>query len=118
MTEPANPTIFGKILRREIKADVVHEDVHCLAFRDINPQAPLHVLLIPTRHIPQLSKAKEEERTLLGHLLWAAAEVARKLGFGEGGYRIVINDGERAGQSVFHLHLHLLAGRSFAWPPG
>jgi len=118
MSETDNPTIFGKILRGEIPADIVYEDTHCLAFRDVNPVAPEHILVIPKRHIPTLSKATREERTLLGHLLIVASELAEKLGFAEDGYRIVINNGERASQSVFHLHVHLLGGRDFTWPPG
>ncbi|MFQ5506013.1 MAG: histidine triad nucleotide-binding protein [Planctomycetota bacterium] len=119
MTEPDdNPTIFGRILRREIPADIVHEDVHCLAFRDVNPVAPEHILVIPKRHITGLAQAGEEERTLLGHLLVVAARLARELGVEEDGYRVVINSGERAGQTVSHLHLHLLAGRDLSWPPG
>lgn len=118
MSEPENQTIFGKILRREIPADIVHEDVHCMAFRDIHPQAPHHILVIPKRHITELANAKEEDRTLLGHLLWVAAELARHEGFAQDGYRIVINNGKAAGQDVFHLHVHLLAGRVLAWPPG
>jgi len=118
MSETENPTIFGKILSKEIPADIVHEDVHCLAFRDIKAQAPHHILIIPKQHIPMLSKAKEEQRTLLGHMLWVAAEIARHEGFDEDGYRVVINNGAGGGQEVFHLHLHLLAGRAFAWPPG
>ena len=118
MTDSENPTIFGKILRGEIPADIVYEDIHCLAFRDINPQAPQHILVIPKRHVPQLSNAREEDRTLLGHLLWAVTEVARSAGFSEDGYRVVINNGEAAGQEVPHLHLHVLAGRDLTWPPG
>ncbi len=114
----SNPTIFGKILRREIPADILYEDIHCLAFRDIDPKAPQHILLIPKRLIPKLSDASEEQRTLLGHLLFVAGEIARKEGFAEEGFRVVINNGEQAGQLVPHLHLHLLAGRAFAWPPG
>lgn len=113
-----NPTIFGKILRGEIPADVVWDDIHCMAFRDINPQAPHHILVIPKRYIPQLAKAREEDRTLLGHLMFVAGEVARKLGFEQDGFRVVINDGKGGGQEVYHLHLHVLAGRSLAWPPG
>ena len=118
MSDPDNPTVFGKILRGEIPADVLHEDTHCLAFRDANPVAPHHILVIPKRHIPTLAKASEEDRTLLGHLLVVARTIAEKEGFAEDGYRVVINNGERASQSVFHLHVHLLGGRDFSWPPG
>ncbi len=116
--EPENTTIFGKILRGEIPAEVVHEDIHCLAFKDIQPVAPQHILIIPKRHIPRLSEATEEQRTILGHLLFVAAKIARDLGLDREGFRVVVNDGERACQSVFHLHLHLLGGRDFSWPPG
>ena len=118
MSESENPTIFGKILRGEIPAEVVWEDIHCLAFHDIQAQAPQHILIIPKRHIPQLSKARQEDRTLLGHLIFVAGEIARQEGFADDGFRVVINDGKGGGQEVFHLHVHLLAGRSFTWPPG
>ena len=111
-------TIFKKIIEREIPADVVYEDDLCLAFRDINPAAPVHILIIPKKAIPSLSKAKNEDHSILGHLLMKAAEIARYEGLDEGGYRVVINNGEGAGQTVFHLHLHLLGGRPFSWPPG
>jgi histidine triad (HIT) family protein len=110
-------TIFGKIVRREIPADVVYEDEHCLAFRDINPQAPTHVLLIPRKEIARLSDASPEDQMLLGHMMLAACRVARQLGVGDA-FRLVINNGAEAGQSVFHLHLHILAGRKLRWPPG
>ncbi len=110
-------TIFGKIIRREIPADIVYEDDQCLAFRDVNPQAPTHVLLVPKREIARLVDARPEDQALLGHLLLAAGKVARQLGVGDA-YRLVVNNGADAGQSVFHLHLHILAGRAFKWPPG
>ncbi|MBI4195991.1 MAG: histidine triad nucleotide-binding protein [Betaproteobacteria bacterium] len=110
-------TIFSKIIKREIPSDIVYEDDLCLAFRDINPQAPTHVLLIPKQEIPKLVDAKEQDRHVLGHLLLAANEVARQLGVADA-FRVVVNNGAGAGQSVFHLHLHILAGRSFRWPPG
>lgn len=112
-----NDTIFGKILRGEIPADVVHEDEHCLAFRDIDPQAPVHIVIIPKRHIAKLSDADIEDRVLLGHLLHVASKIAESEGL-EGQFRININNGEKAGQLVFHLHVHLLGGRDFGWPPG
>ncbi len=118
MSEQDNPTVFGKILRGEIPAEIVHDDVHCIAFRDIAPQAPQHLLVIPKRHIASLNEAKEEDRTLLGHLLFVAAELARRFGFAESGYRVVVNTGPDAGQEVRHLHLHVLAGRRLGWPPG
>jgi histidine triad (HIT) family protein len=110
-------TIFGKIIAREIPATIVYEDERCLAFRDINPQAPTHVLLIPKKEIPRLVDATEQDEALLGHLMLAAGEVARQLGAGDA-FRLVINNGEDVGQSVFHLHMHILGGRKMAWPPG
>ena len=110
-------TIFGKIIRREIPADIVYEDDQCLAFRDVNPQAPTHVLLVPKREIARLVDARPEDQALLGHLLLAAGKVARQLGVGDA-YRLGVNNGADAGQSVFHLHLHILAGRPLHWPPG
>jgi histidine triad (HIT) family protein len=100
-----------------MRADIVYEDEHCLAFRDINPQAPTHVLIIPKREIPRLSDATAGDESLLGHLMLAAGKIARSLGVEEA-FRLVVNNGADAGQSVFHLHLHLLAGRTLRWPPG
>jgi len=113
-----NETIFGKILRREVPADIVHEDEYCLAFRDIDPQAPVHILVIPKRHIEKLDDTDEGDRTLLGHLLHVASRIAEKEGLSEAGFRIAINNGKSAGQLVSHLHVHLLGGRIFSWPPG
>ncbi|MGH8656728.1 MAG: histidine triad nucleotide-binding protein [Gammaproteobacteria bacterium] len=110
-------TLFGKIIAREIAADIVYEDERCLAFKDINPQAPLHVLVIPKQAVAKLADAKEGDEALLGHLLLVANRVAREQGHGEA-YRVVVNNGAGAGQSVFHLHLHVLAGRALTWPPG
>jgi histidine triad (HIT) family protein len=110
-------TIFGKIIRRELPADIVYEDEHCLAFRDVNPQAPTHVLVVPKKEIDKLSSARGDDEALLGHLMLAAGKVARQLGVGDA-FRLVVNNGARAGQTVFHLHLHILAGRRFNWPPG
>ena len=110
-------TIFGKIVRKEIPADLVHEDDLCIAFRDIAPQAPVHVLIIPKEPIPRLSEATDDHRDLLGHLLRLAPKIARAQGVGDD-FRVVINNGEGAGQSVFHLHLHVLGGRPLTWPPG
>lgn len=104
-------TIFSKIIRREIPADIVYEDDLCLAFRDITPQAPTHILVIPKKPIPKLSEVQTEDKALLGHLLFAASEIARQEKV-DSGYRIVINTGEDGGQTVFHLHLHLIGGRS------
>lgn len=110
-------TIFGKIIRREVPADIVYEDDLCLAFRDINPQAPTHVLVIPKKEIARLTDAKDADQALLGHLLLAANRVAQQLGVADA-FRLVVNNGAQVGQSVFHLHLHILAGRRFRWPPG
>lgn len=110
-------TIFSRIIRREIPADIVYEDEHCLAFRDINPQAPMHVLIIPKKPIDRLASAGEEDRDLLGHMMLTAPKIAAQEGHGDG-FRVVMNNGSEAGQSVFHIHLHVLGGRSFHWPPG
>ena len=110
-------TLFGRIISREIPADIVYVDEHCLAFRDIIPQASTHVLLIPRKEIARLSDATAEDEALLGHMMVTAGKIARELGVGEA-FRLVVNNGAEAGQSVFHLHLHILAGRKFAWPPG
>ncbi|HET9403698.1 MAG TPA: histidine triad nucleotide-binding protein [Burkholderiales bacterium] len=110
-------TLFGRIIRREIPADIVYEDELCLAFRDVNPQAPTHVLVIPKKEIARLSDAGADDQALLGHLLLAAGKIARSLGVGDA-FRLVVNNGAEAGQSVFHLHLHILAGRKLRWPPG
>lgn len=110
-------TIFSKIIRKEIPADIVYEDELCLAFRDITPQAPTHILVIPKKPIPKLADAQAEDKALLGHLLFAVSEIARAEKLDEG-YRVIINTGEHGGQTVFHLHLHLLGGRALGWPPG
>lgn len=110
-------TIFGKIIRREIPATIVYEDDRCLAFRDINAQAPVHVLLIPKKEIARLCDASDDDAALLGHMMVTAAKIARDLGVGDA-FRLVTNNGAEAGQSVFHLHLHILGGRPFSWPPG
>ena len=111
-------SIFEKIISREIPADIVHETDDVIAFRDINPQAPSHVLIIPKRTIPRLNEARIDDRELLGTLLLAAAEVARKLKLDQTGYRVVLNNGKDGGESVPHLHVHLLGGRHMRWPPG
>lgn len=110
-------TIFGKISRREIPADIVYEDDLALAFRDVNPQAPVHVLVIPKKPIPKLADAGAEDQALMGHLLLTVKHVAEQLGL-DNGYRVVINTGDDGGQTVYHLHLHLLGGRAMQWPPG
>ncbi|MGN6236491.1 histidine triad nucleotide-binding protein [Dyella sp.] len=111
-------TIFGKIIRREIPADIVYEDDNVLAFRDLNPQAPVHVLFIPKKPIATLNDATPEDAALLGKVLLAAANYAKQEGFAEDGYRTVVNCNTHGGQTVYHLHVHLLAGRKLTWPPG
>jgi histidine triad (HIT) family protein len=110
-------TIFQRIIDREIPADIVHEDDLCLAFRDVNPQAPTHVLLIPKQTIPSINDVAEDEASLLGHLWTTVPKLAAKLQLG-GGYRVVVNCGPDGGQTVDHLHFHILGGRSLTWPPG
>jgi len=110
-------TLFTRIINREIPADIVYEDDQCLAFRDIHPQAPTHVLLIPKREIPSLADSSDGDTALLGHLLSTARKVAAQLGL-TNGYRTVLNCGPDGGQSVDHLHVHILGGRKLGWPPG
>ncbi len=110
-------TIFADIAEGKLPADIVYEDHLAVAFRDINPQAPTHVLVIPREPIPRLSDATAEQELLLGHLLYVAREVAEKEGLGSG-YRVVVNNGPDGGQEVDHLHLHVLGGRKMTWPPG
>jgi histidine triad (HIT) family protein len=111
-------TIFGKIIRREIPADIVHEDEHVIAFRDVNPQAPVHVLFVPKTPVATLNDLTPDQAELAGRLVLAAAAYAKREGFAEAGYRTVINCNGDGGQSVYHIHLHLLAGRQMKWPPG
>jgi histidine triad (HIT) family protein len=111
-------TIFGKIIRGEIPADKVYEDDDVLAFRDVNPAAPTHILIIPKRAIANIRGAEESDQELLGKLLLRAAKIAESEGIAESGYRLVFNVGANAGESVFHLHLHLIGGRALSWPPG
>ncbi len=111
-------TLFEKICAKEIPADLVHEDDLCVAFRDISPQAPVHILVIPRKAVPRLDKAEETDQALLGHLLLTAATLARAEGIAESGYRLVVNNGPHGGESVPHLHVHLLGGRQLTWPPG
>jgi len=111
-------TIFKKIIDREIPADIVYEDDRCLAFRDISPQAPTHVLLIPKKEIPSLEHLDQQDAELLGHLWLVIRNLARELGVAESGYRVVVNCGSDGGQEVDHLHFHLLGGRALRWPPG
>ncbi len=110
--------LFCKIARKEIPADVVYEDQYTLVFKDISPATPHHYLAIPKEHIATMNDATEENQAVLGRLFVAAAETAKKLGFAEGGYRSVINTNKDAGQVVFHVHMHIMAGKIFGWPPG
>lgn len=113
----SDDTIFGKIARGEMDANIVYEDDMCVAFRDLYPAAPMHILVIPRKPIPRLCDASEEDGALLGHLMLAANKVAAQEGLGDK-FRLVVNNGADAGQSVFHLHLHVIGGRSLSWPPG
>ncbi|PLS68954.1 MAG: histidine triad nucleotide-binding protein [Cyanobacteria bacterium M5B4] len=110
-------TVFSKIIRREIPATIVYEDDLALAFRDIHPQAPVHILVIPKQVIPTIAEATEQDQQLLGHLLLVAKQVAKQENLDQG-YRLVINCGNDGGQTVYHLHIHILGGRSMQWPPG
>jgi histidine triad (HIT) family protein len=114
----AEDCLFCSIAAGEIDSDIVHEDDRCMAFRDINPQAPTHILVIPREHIDGLAAAKASHEALLGHLLLVAAEVAESEGITEDGYRTVINWGRDGGMEVSHLHIHVLGGRAMSWPPG
>jgi histidine triad (HIT) family protein len=111
-------TLFEKIAAREIPAQIVFEDDLVLAIRDINPQAPTHVLIFPKKPVPRIAEAQADDQKLLGHLLLKAAEVAAELGLAKSGYRLVINNGADGGETVPHLHCHILGGRPLAWPPG
>ncbi len=111
-------TLFEKIIAREIPATIIFEDDLVLAFRDIKPQAPMHVLMVPKKAIPRIAEAKPEDHKILGHLLLKAAEVARNLGLTETGFRLVFNNGPDAGEAVPHLHCHIIGGRPMGWPPG
>ncbi len=110
--------IFAKIIRKEVPAAIVYEDDRALAFRDINPKAPVHILVVPKKGIARISEVRAEDEPLLGHLLTVAAQIARQEGIDDSGYRLVINKGRDAGESVPHLHVHLLGGRAMGWPPG
>jgi histidine triad (HIT) family protein len=110
--------IFCRVVAGEIPADIVYRDDRAVAFRDINPQAPVHALVIPREHLDSLDDASARDESLLGHLLRVAARVANEQGLSESGYRTIINTGAGAGQSVFHLHLHVVGGRRLGWPPG
>ncbi|KAL1512187.1 hypothetical protein AB1Y20_005452 [Prymnesium parvum] len=114
---PGGETIFGKIIRKEIPATIVYEDETSLAFRDVSPQAPTHILVIPKKPIAMISEAEEADEALLGHLMVVASKVAKQEGL-DNGYRLVINNGKDGAQSVYHLHIHILGGRQMTWPPG
>ncbi|XP_038592971.1 histidine triad nucleotide-binding protein 1 [Micropterus salmoides] len=115
--QPGGDTIFGKIVRKEIPANIIYEDDQCVAFPDISPQAPTHILVVPKKPIVQLSQAEDSDAALLGHLMIVAKKCAQEAGLSKG-YRIVINDGPEGGQSVYHIHIHVLGGRRMEWPPG
>ena len=111
-------SIFTKIINKEIPAAIVYEDDECIAFRDIDPKAPVHILLVPKREIPSLAEVTEKDKSLLGHLLMKASAIAKDQGISDSGYRIVINTNKDGGQEVYHIHLHILGGRQMIWPPG
>lgn len=113
-----NKTLFEKIIAREVPASIVYEDDLVVAFRDINPQAPTHILIVPKKPIPRMAEAKPGDMQVLGHLLLKVAEVADKLGLTQSGFRLVFNNGPDAGEAVPHLHCHILGGRHLGWPPG
>ena len=110
------PSLFTKIIKKEIQANIVYEDDKCLAFHDIRPQAPVHILLIPKKEIPSVREIQAVDQELMGHLLIKIPEIAKKLQLSD--YRLVVNVGEGAGQTVFHLHIHIIGGRPLSWPPG
>jgi histidine triad (HIT) family protein len=111
-------TIFSKIIAREIPARIAYEDDQCLAFHDVNPQAPIHFLVVPKKEVPRIASTTPADEALLGHLLYVAQAVARQEGLHESGFRVVINDGRDGGETVPHLHVHVLGGRPLGWPPG
>tara|TARA_Y100001970_G_scaffold87293_2_gene110165 strand:- start:989 stop:1330 length:342 start_codon:yes stop_codon:yes gene_type:complete len=111
-------TIFSKIINKEIDADTIHEDDLCIAFKDVNPIAPIHILIIPKKEIRTINDIKKDDRIIVGHLFIIAKKIAKKLKIDENGYRLVFNCNEDGGQTVYHIHMHLIAGRKFNWPPG
>lgn len=110
--------LFCKIIVKKIPANIIHDDELATAFHDVNPQAPTHILIVPKKHIPDIHSMSPDDRTLIGHLFMTARRIAEQNGLDKSGYRLVINNGAAAGQTVFHIHLHLLSGRKFVWPPG
>lgn len=113
-----NPCLFCRIAQREVPSNIVYEDDQVVAFEDINPQAPFHVLIVPRRHAQSVQELEQTDRPLLGHLMLTGAKLARDKGVADSGYRLVVNTGAHGGQTVFHLHLHVLGGRPMRWPPG
>ncbi|MEK6554681.1 MAG: histidine triad nucleotide-binding protein [Bdellovibrionota bacterium] len=111
-------TLFSKIIDKQIPAKIVHEDELCLAFHDIHPQAPTHILIIPKKEIRSMAEITEEDKVILGHLMFTANQIAEKVGVKDKGYRLVVNTNQWGGQTVYHLHIHLLSGRALSWPPG
>jgi histidine triad (HIT) family protein len=111
-------SIFTKIIKREIPAAIVYEDDECIAFRDIDQKAPVHILLVPRKEIPSLDQVTENDKTLLGHLMVKASEIAKAEGISDSGYRVVVNTNKEGGQEVYHIHMHILGGRQMTWPPG
>ena len=112
-----NESIFTKIFKKKIPGEIVYEDSNCFAIKDINPQAPVHLLIIPKKHIAKVSDANDEDKELLGSLLLASQKIAKKFNLDDN-YRLVVNNGAKAGQTVFHIHIHLLGGKSLSWSPG
>lgn len=113
-----NDCLFCKIIERKLPSKIVFEDENLVAFEDVNPQAPVHILLVPRRHIESVNGVEEIDRELMGHLFWISRKLAQERGVAASGYRLVVNSGASAGQSVFHIHVHLVGGRAFGWPPG
>ncbi|MBA63191.1 MAG: histidine triad nucleotide-binding protein [Planctomycetaceae bacterium] len=114
----SEPTIFKRIIDGEIPANIIYEDEHCLAFHDVAPQAPVHILVIPKKEIASIEHLEGDDKELIGHLFLIIQKIARQQGLAEDGYRVICNCGEGGGQTVFHLHYHLIGGRSLQWPPG
>jgi histidine triad (HIT) family protein len=111
-------SIFSKIINKEIPAAIVYEDDQCIAFRDIDPKAPVHILLVSKKEIPSMAKVTEADKDLLGHLMLTASKIAKEHGISDSGYRLVINTNKEGGQEVYHFHMHILGGRQMEWPPG